>query len=112
MEEQVWSKSGVYDVLMDDYVIISLYVDDRKELNEDEQFEFLRPNGSVKKIKTIGDKWATLQTINFKNNSQPFYVLLDHNMELLNNTNAYTPDVDEYLEWLKVGIENFRKQNN
>lgn len=109
MEEQVWSKPEVYDMLMDKYVIISLYVDDRRELNENEQFQFLRPNGSVKKIKTIGDKWATLQTINFKNNSQPYYVLLNHNMELLNHTNAYTPDVEEYLEWLKVGVENFRK---
>jgi thiol:disulfide interchange protein DsbD len=110
MEEQVWSKPDVYDVLMDEYVIISLYVDDRKDLPENEQFEFLRQNGSIKKIKTIGDKWATLQTINFKNNSQPYYVLLNHDMELLNNTNAYTPDVEEYLEWLKVGVENFRNK--
>jgi len=110
MEEQVWSKSEVFDLLNDKYVIISLYVDDRKELPENEQFEFLRANGSIKKIKNIGDKWATLQTINFKNNSQPYYVLLDHTMELLNHTNAYTPDVEEYLEWLKLGVENFKKK--
>jgi thiol:disulfide interchange protein len=108
MEEQVWSKPEVYDVLMDKYVIISLYVDDRKDLQENEQFDFLRANGSIKKIKTIGDKWATLQTINFKNNSQPYYVLLNHDMELLNHTNAYTPDVEEYLEWLKTGVENYK----
>src|SRR5690606_20401474 len=75
MEEQVWSKDKVYTMLKDNYVIISLYVDDRKELPEDEQFQYLRPNGTAKTIKTIGDKWATFQTINFNNNSQPFYVL-------------------------------------
>lgn len=110
MEEQVWSKSNVYDILMDDYVIISLYVDDRKELPESQQFDFLRPNGSIKKIKTVGDKWATMQTINFKNNSQPYYVLINHNMELLNHTTANTPDADEYYEWLKVGVKNFKNK--
>ncbi|WP_274474642.1 protein-disulfide reductase DsbD family protein [Mangrovimonas aestuarii] len=109
MEEQVWSKPDVYDILNDEYVVISLYVDDKRQLAEDQQFQFLKPSGGVKNIKTIGDKWATLQTINFKNNSQPFYVLLDHNMELLNHTTAYTPDADDYLDWLKKGVENFKK---
>lgn len=109
MEEQVWSKPKVYDMLLENYIIISLYVDDRKELPEDQQFDYIKPNGNKKRIKTIGDKWATLQTINFQNNSQPFYVLLDHNMEMLNHTTAYTPNVDEYFEWLKIGLENFKK---
>jgi len=108
MEEQVWSKSNVYDMLNDNFIIISLYVDDRKELPEDQKFEYLKPSGNVKKIKTIGDKWATLQTINFGNNSQPFYVLLDHDMKTLNKTAAYTPSADEYFEWLKKGLENFK----
>ena len=108
MEEQVWSKPKVFEVLNDNYVIISLYVDDRKKLPKNEQFEYLKPSGNVKKIRTIGDKWATLQTINFKNNSQPFYVLLNHDMGLLNHTTAYTPNVTEYYEWLKTGLENFR----
>ncbi|WP_431159111.1 cytochrome c biogenesis protein CcdA [Winogradskyella poriferorum] len=109
MEEQVWSTSDVYDMLSDNYVIISLYVDDKKELPNEEQFQYLRSNGSVKAIETVGDKWATLQTINFENNSQPYYALLDHNMELLNTTNAYEPDADAYYEWLKIGLENFKK---
>ena len=109
MEEQVWSTSEVYDVLSEDYIIISLYVDDRSPLDIDEQFKYLRPNGSVKTIGTIGDKWGTLQTLNFQNNSQPYYVLLNHNMELLNSTIAYTPDSDVYLEWLRTGLENFKK---
>ncbi len=109
MEEQVWSTSEVYDMLQEQYVIISLYVDDKKELQENEQFQYLRANGTIKNIETIGDKWGTLQTINFHNNSQPYYVLLDHNMELLNVTNAYESDADAYLEWLKTGLENFKK---
>jgi len=109
MEEQVWSTTDVYDVLIKDYVIISLYVDDKKELPKEQQFQYLRANGTVKTIETIGDKWETLQTINFQNNSQPYYVLVDHNMKLLNVTNAYEPDADAYLDWLKTGLENFRK---
>ncbi len=109
MEEQVWSKTKVYDILMNDYIIISLYVDDRKKLSENQQFDYLKPTGSVKKIRTIGDKWATLQTINFQNNSQPFYVLVNSEMEMLNKTTAYTPNVDEYYYWLKTGLENFKK---
>ncbi|MCA0132883.1 protein-disulfide reductase DsbD family protein [Winogradskyella alexanderae] len=111
MEEQVWSTTEVYDMLKDNYVIISLYVDDKKELVEDEQFQYLRSNGTVKDIETIGDKWATLQTINFENNSQPYYVLLDHNMQLLNTTNAYESDADAYYDWLKTGLENFKKSD-
>ncbi|RNC85018.1 MAG: DUF255 domain-containing protein [Winogradskyella sp.] len=109
MEEQVWSASAVYDMLSENYVIISLYVDDKKELPEGEQFQYLRANGTVKDIETIGDKWATLQTINFENNSQPYYALLNHDLELLNTTNAYEPDADAYFEWLKTGLENFKK---
>ena len=93
---------------LEDFVIISLYVDDRKELEKEQQFQFLKASGSIKNIKTIGDKWATLQTLNFQNNSQPFYVLLDANMELLNHTTAYTPDANEYYKWLKKGLKNFK----
>ncbi len=110
MEEQVWSTSEVFDILNEQYVIISLYVDDKKVLPKDQQFQYLRANGTVKDIETIGDKWATLQTINFQNNSQPYYVLLNHDMELLNSTNAYEPNADTYFEWLKTGLENFQSQ--
>jgi len=112
MEEHVWSKADVFNMLNNEYVIISLYVDDRRELQEAEQFKYQKPNGTIKKIKTIGDKWATLQTLNFQNNSQPFYVLLDSNMNMLNHTTAYTPNATEYYNWLKSGLENFKKQNN
>ncbi len=109
MEEQVWSKDKIYEMLKDEYIIISLYVDDRKELKKEEQFQYIKPNGKLKNIETIGDKWATLEIENFQVASQPFYVLLNHNMELLNHTTAYTPNANEYYNWLKTGVENFKK---
>ena len=109
MEEQVWSREDIFKIINEEYILISLYVDDRKELPEEDKFNYLKPSGGVKKIKTIGDKWATFQTVNFKNNSQPFYVLLDENFNLLNKPTAYTPNSDEYFNWLKEGIKNFKK---
>ncbi len=106
MEEQVWSREDVYNTINEEYILISLYVDDRKALPEGENFNYMRPSGSVKKIKTIGDKWATFQTVNFRNNSQPHYVLMDSDLTLLHNPRGYTPDSDTFLAWLKEGIEN------
>ncbi len=110
MEEQVWSNPEIIEILKNKYVLISLYVDDREKLSEKGQFKFLKPDGRIKNIKTIGDKWATFQTVNFQNNSQPYYVLLDSEMNLLNKTTAYTPDVNEYLKWLKDGLKNHTKR--
>ncbi|MBZ9730023.1 thioredoxin family protein [Salegentibacter sp. JZCK2] len=109
MEEQVWSNHDVFDVLNDEYILISLYVDDRKELPEQEQFNYLKPKGGIKPIETIGDKWATFQTLNFQNNSQPFYVLLDNDVNLLNEPVGYTPNEVEYLSWLQEGLAKFRE---
>ncbi len=108
MEEQVWSRDDIFNTINDDYILVSLYVDDRKALSEEEQFSFLKPTGGVKSIKTIGDKWATFQTVNFQNNSQPYYILLDSDLNLLNVPVGYTPDADEYLSWLKEGVKNFK----
>lgn len=105
MEEQVWSNPEVYEVLKNDYILVSLYVDDREKLPEHEQFNYVRTNGSIKKIKTIGDKWATFQTVNFQNNSQPFYVLMDTELNLLSKPIGYTPDSKEYLDWLNNGLK-------
>ena len=109
MEEQVWSDPEVYDVLNNEFILISLYVDDRMELPAQDQFNYVREKGGIKKIKTIGDKWATFQTVNFKNNSQPFYVLLDPQVNLLNPPVGYTPNEKEYLSWLKDGLQKFKE---
>ena len=104
MEENVWSDSKVYPILKEDYVLISLYVDDRKELPESEQFDFKFDNGRVKAIETIGQKWGTFQTVNFNAASQPYYVLLSPNLEILNEAVQYV-DAETYEEWLKSGLE-------
>ena len=108
MEENVWTDSQVSQILAEEYVIISLYVDDRELLKKEDQFRFLRPSGTIKNIKTIGDKWGILQAVNFQNNSQPYYVLLSSNLEYLNSENAYQPDSEVYYNWLKKGLDNFK----
>lgn len=108
MEENVWSEHDIYTLLQEEYILISLYVDDRKELPKDQQFDFLRTNKSVKKIKTVGDKWATFQTLNFKTASQPYYILLNTNLEILGIPQQYT-DRDTYYRWLQNGIAAYKK---
>ena len=110
MEENVWSELDIYQTLKNDYILISLYVDDNeKELPEAQQFDFLKNNGKIKKIKTYGNKWATFQYVNFNNTSQPYYVLLSPDLEILNNAQQYT-DRDTYYAWLKEGLQNFEEK--
>ena len=106
MEENVWSKDNIYTLLKENYVLISLYVDDRKTLPEDQQFKYERPNGTVKNINTIGDKWATFQAINFKTASQPYYIVMSPDYQLLNSPQQYT-DANTYYRWLKDGLDKF-----
>jgi thiol:disulfide interchange protein DsbD len=106
MEELVWSDSKVLDVLKNDVVLISLYVDDKKELPENEQYV---SETTGKKIKTIGNKWSDLQIKTYKANAQPFYVIVDHKSENLTEPSAYNPDIENYYNWLNSGIKNFKK---
>lgn len=110
MEENVWPKAGVQELISNDYILVSLYVDDRKALPDDEQFQFTTADGSKKDIRTIGDKFATLQSENFKSVSQPFYVLISPDQKLLTHPVAYTPDPKSYAQWLQCGLEAFKKQ--
>lgn len=108
MEQNVWPDDQVLNSLKNDVVLISLYVDDKRKLEGDEIIEStLRPG---KQLKNIGQKWSEFQTINYKTNTQPFYVLMDHNGENLVDPVGYTPDADVYSEWLKTGIEKFNKE--
>lgn len=104
MEETVWVKPDVYQLLHDKFIIVSLYVDDRKELPASEQFIYTSRNGSTKEIKTVGDKWATFQTENFRSNSQPLYAVLNTNEELMTHPVGYVEDSKEYLRWLQAGL--------
>ena len=105
MEENVWPEPKVFDLLSKEYVLVSLYVDDKRELPKDEQFIYRTANGSQKPIVSVGNKWATFQAENFVNASQPLYVLLSPDGKLLTDPVGYTPDADEYKEFLERGLE-------
>lgn len=105
MEDNVWSDEQVLKILKGDLVLISLYVDDKRELTSEEQVVSVLTG---KKIKYIGQKWSEFQTITYKTNAQPFYVLVDSNGKQLSEPSAYNPDVEEYLNWLKEGLAIFK----
>ncbi|MDP3314115.1 cytochrome c biogenesis protein CcdA [Lutibacter sp.] len=107
MEQNVWAKEKVLQILKNEVVLISLYVDDKRELPDGEAVDSKLNPG--KKLRYIGQKWSEFQTIKYGANAQPFYVLMDHNEENLIDPVAYTPDVDVYHNWLKVGISKFNK---
>ncbi|MFH6767273.1 cytochrome c biogenesis protein CcdA [Gaetbulibacter aquiaggeris] len=105
MEQKVWPDPNVLNILKNELVLISLYVDDKRKLEADDVVESKLKEG--KQLKYIGQKWSELQTLKYKANSQPFYVLMDHNEENLIDPIAYTPNVDDYYNWLTEGISNF-----
>ena len=107
IEENVWTQPDIYNLINDNFILISLYVDDRKELNKKDQLDLKYSNGKIKKIKTIGDKSATFQAINFKNASQPYYVLMDTDLRILNPPIQYT-NSKMYKNWLIEGLENLK----
>ncbi len=107
MEENVWSEPDIHSILKEEYVLISLYIDDRKELPKEDQFDFKYESGRVKTIETVGQKWGTFQTLNFNAASQPYYVLLSPNLEILNSSIQYV-DRDTYKNWLNSGLKKFR----
>lgn len=108
MEEHVWSDPEVFRLLNEEYVLISLYIDDRKQLPEEERFKFKYESGRVKDIEEIGEKWGTFQTINFNAASQPYYVLMSSDLYIL-NTAIQNSDTATYEAWLKQGLNNFRE---
>ncbi len=101
MEENVWTVPEVKEIIEKDYILVSLYVDDRKLLPRDQQFIQSFDDGSKKEVKTIGDKFATFQSINFTSVSQPLYAVVSPDEKLLSNPIGYTPDADEFREWLE-----------
>ncbi len=105
MEQNVWPKPKVLDILKNKVVLISLYVDDKRPLPDGEVVDSKLNEG--KKLKYIGQKWSELQTIKYKANSQPFYVLMDHDENNLVDPVAYTPDVNDFYNWLNEGVSNY-----
>ena len=106
MEETVWVVPNV-NKLMGEYVLISLYVDDRKPLPENEYYQS-NANGQLRTIKTVGNKWSDFQALHFKKNSQPWYVLVDSDLNLLNKP-VGTQSTDDFKAFLECGLLNFKK---
>ena len=106
MELAVWHDAKVRDLLMKDYVLISLYVDEKTPLPEPIE---VQENGSTTTLRTVGDKWSYLQRSKFGANAQPFYVLVDQNGKPLNSSYSFDEDVDKFVNFLQTGLDNFRK---
>jgi len=116
MEESVWNKPGIIEQLRNQYVVASLYVDDKERLFPDNKFNYLLDPVTNEKIRTTGDKWSQFQVTNFKISSQPYYVLMDNDgRTLLNQPRGYTPNILEYQSFLACGLDAFqrlKKQSN
>ena len=107
MEAAVWTDPRVADKLMNDYVLISLYVDDKTPLPE--PIEVTDQQGRKKVLRTIGAKWSWLQSHRFGANAQPFYVLLDNDGRPLTGSRAYDEDVQGYLDFLDLGLQRYKR---
>jgi thiol:disulfide interchange protein len=105
MEDNVWNDERILAILKNDIVLVSLYVDYKKDLPVSEQYV---SKATGKQIKTIGNKWSDFQITRYKTNSQPYYVLVNHAEANLNEPVGYTPDVQTYLQWIKEGVANFK----
>ena len=107
MEAAVWTDSKVSDLMTNDYVLITLYVDNKTPLPEPVK---IMENGKERTLRTVGDKWSYLQRVKFGANAQPFYVLLDNEGKPLNKSFVYDEDVPKYIDFLKTGLENYKNR--
>ena len=106
MELAVWTDPTVGSLMNDDYVLITLYVDNKTKLPEPIK---VVENGKERTLRTLGDKWSYLQRVKFGANAQPFYVLIDNDGNPLNKSYAYDEDVSKYVEFLQTGLKNYKK---
>ncbi len=109
MEAAVWTNEKVRSLINDDYVLITLYVDDRTPLPEQQK---IMENGKERTLRTVGDKWSYLQRTKFGANAQPFYVLVDNQGMPLNKSYAYDENIDKYIDFLRTGLDNFKKRTS
>jgi cytochrome c biogenesis protein CcdA len=109
MEENIWPDQTVDSLMRKEFVVVSLYVDERKKLPLTEQTVIKLNNGSEKSIVTVGDKWATFQTENFGATAQPQYAIISADQQALTRTKFYTDNADEFAQWLQCGLEAFQK---
>ena len=101
MEENVWTDPAVMSFIQNNFILVSLYVDDKALLHVDKRFTYTTKTGDKKEITSVGDLWATFQAENFNQSSQPLYVVMSPDQKLLSNPVGYTPNATEYLNWLQ-----------
>ena len=106
MELAVWTDTKVADLINNDYVLITLYVDNKTRLPEPIK---VVENGTERTLRTVGDKWSYLQRVKFGANAQPFYVLIDNEGKPLNKSYSYDEDIDKYVDFLQTGLDNYKK---
>lgn len=106
MEEQVWSSPEVAQILNEQVVLVSLYVDDRKPLPESEH-RVEQYGGKDFRIRSVGNKWSYLQASRFNRNAQPFYVMIDHQGNHIGGSAGYDPDPALFVDFLKDGLAEF-----
>lgn len=104
MEENVWTDPEVMSFIQNNFILASLYVDDKALLPVEKRFTYTTVSGAKKEITSVGDLWATFQAENFNQSSQPLYVVMSPDQKLLSNPVGYTPDAKEYLNWLQCSI--------
>jgi len=109
MEENVWSDPSVAALMKEKFIVVSLYVDERKKLPAAQQLVYKTANSGDKEIITVGDKWATFQAENFYAVSQPQYAIISPNEKALTKTKTYTRDPKEFEQWLQCGLNAFKK---
>ena len=107
MELAVWTNPKVSDIINNDYVLITLYVDNKTPLPSPVK---ILENGTERTLRTVGDKWSYLQRVKFGANAQPFYVLIDNEGKPLNKSYSYDEDIPKYIEFLQTGLENYKKE--
>lgn len=110
MEEKVWTNKEVDSLMRNEFIVISLYVDERTKLPLSERINYKTSGGTDKSIVTVGDKWSTFQTENFGAASQPQYAIINADEKALTKTKFYTPNPVEFANWLRCGLEAFRKK--
>lgn len=109
MEEKIWIDPNVARMMKKDFVLVSLYVDERIVLPASKQLEYTTKTGAIKQIITVGDKWATFQSENFNAVSQPQYAIIGTNEKAMTKTKGYTSNAKEFAAWLKCGLNAFEK---
>ena len=108
MEENVWTNSRVDRLMKEEFILVSLYVDERTKLPASERTVYSGERVFDKSIVTVGDKWTTFQVENFEATSQPQYAIISPDQRALVKTKFYTPNAGEFADWLECGLKAFK----